>query len=64
MDAITAWADPRGITVIQDAAQAHGARWRGRGLGELGSMATFSFQETKVVTAGEGGALLLPTEES
>ncbi|MFJ1751215.1 DegT/DnrJ/EryC1/StrS family aminotransferase [Streptomyces sp. NPDC088116] len=64
MDAINAWAEPRGITVIQDAAQAHGAMWRDQGLGALGSMATFSFQETKVVTAGEGGALLLPNEES
>ncbi|MBL1102642.1 DegT/DnrJ/EryC1/StrS family aminotransferase [Streptomyces sp. 205] len=62
MDAINAWAEPRGIPVIQDAAHAHGAMWRDRGLGELSTMATFSFQKSKVVTAGEGGALLLPGE--
>ncbi|WP_187284363.1 DegT/DnrJ/EryC1/StrS family aminotransferase [Streptomyces sp. uw30] len=64
MDAITTWAQARGVTVIQDAAQAHGATWRGKGLGALGSIATFSFQSTKVITAGEGGALLLPDDDT
>ncbi|GAA2459337.1 DegT/DnrJ/EryC1/StrS family aminotransferase [Streptomyces glaucus] len=64
MDAITAWAKTRGIAVVQDAAQAHGATWRGRGLGTLGSIATFSFQSSKVLTAGEGGALLLPDQDT
>ncbi|MGW7824551.1 DegT/DnrJ/EryC1/StrS family aminotransferase [Streptomyces puniciscabiei] len=62
MDAITAFAEPRGLAVVQDAAQAHGATWRGLGLGEHGGLATFSFQKNKVMTAGEGGALLLPKE--
>ncbi|MDG9715517.1 DegT/DnrJ/EryC1/StrS family aminotransferase [Streptomyces sp. DH24] len=64
MDAITAWAGRRGVRVIQDAAQAHGATWRGQGLGALGSVATFSFQSSKVLTAGEGGALLLPDDDT
>lgn len=64
MDAITAWARAHGIAVIQDAAQAHGATWRGKGLGALGSVATFSFQSSKVLTAGEGGALLLPDQDT
>ncbi|HEX6471893.1 MAG TPA: DegT/DnrJ/EryC1/StrS family aminotransferase, partial [Streptosporangiaceae bacterium] len=60
MDRIGAWAAGAGLPVIQDAAHAHGTRWRGRGIGALGSIATFSFMQTKVMTAGEGGALLLP----
>ncbi|MGI5212790.1 DegT/DnrJ/EryC1/StrS family aminotransferase [Plantactinospora sp. CA-290183] len=63
MDAIDAWAARHGVVVIQDAAHAHGALWRGRRLGELGSIACFSFQNGKLMTAGEGGALLLPDAE-
>lgn len=48
----------RGPVVIQDAAHAHGARWDGRALGEFGSTAILSFQAYKLMTAGEGGALL------
>lgn len=62
MDAIAAWAAEHDIAVIQDAAHAHGATWRGRRIGELGSIATFSFQNGKLMTAGEGGAVLLPDE--
>lgn len=60
MDAIDAWAARHGVAVIQDAAHAHGALWGGRRIGELGSIACFSFQNGKLMTAGEGGALLLP----
>ncbi|MFL6137237.1 MAG: DegT/DnrJ/EryC1/StrS family aminotransferase [Frankiaceae bacterium] len=60
MDAVSAWAQAHGITVIQDAAHAHGAVWRGARIGELGTLACFSFQNGKLMTAGEGGALLLP----
>jgi 3-amino-5-hydroxybenzoate synthase len=60
LDAIDPWAARHGVTLIQDAAHAHGAVWRGRRVGELGSLACFSFQNGKLMTAGEGGALLLP----
>ncbi|HEU5160018.1 MAG TPA: DegT/DnrJ/EryC1/StrS family aminotransferase [Streptosporangiaceae bacterium] len=60
MDRILPWAARAGVAVIQDAAHAHGARWRDRGLGAFGTLATFSFMQSKVMTAGEGGALLLP----
>lgn len=60
MDAIQRWAEQAGVAVIQDAAHAHGARWNGRGIGTFGTIAAFSFMQTKVMTAGEGGALLLP----
>ena len=57
MDAIAALARPRGITVIEDAAHAHGATYRGRPVGSLGDAATFSFQSSKNITAGEGGII-------
>jgi dTDP-4-amino-4,6-dideoxygalactose transaminase len=58
MDALLAMADRRGIPVIEDAAQSHGALYRGRRAGTFGRMGTFSFQQTKVLTSGEGGALI------
>ncbi|HKN98580.1 MAG TPA: DegT/DnrJ/EryC1/StrS family aminotransferase [Pseudonocardiaceae bacterium] len=60
MDGILRWADRSGVAVVQDAAHAHGALWKGHGIGALGTIATFSFMQSKVMTAGEGGALLLP----
>lgn len=57
MDAISAFARPRGIRVVEDAAQAVGSTWRGRACGTLGDLGAFSFHETKVFTCGEGGAL-------
>jgi 3-amino-5-hydroxybenzoate synthase len=62
MEGILQWAEQAGVAVIQDAAHAHGAEWRGRGIGALGTLATFSFMQTKVMTAGEGGAILLPDD--
>jgi 3-amino-5-hydroxybenzoate synthase len=62
MERVIPWAARSGVAVIQDAAHAHGARWRGRGIGAFGTIATFSFMQTKVMTAGEGGAVLLPDE--
>jgi 3-amino-5-hydroxybenzoate synthase len=60
MDALAALADEVGVHLVQDAAHAHGGRWLGRRIGELGSVATLSFQNGKLMTAGEGGAVLLP----
>jgi dTDP-4-amino-4,6-dideoxygalactose transaminase len=58
MDRITAIAKLRGITVIEDACQAHGAVYKGRKAGSMGDMACFSFQESKNMAAGEGGAIV------
>lgn len=58
MDAINALAKKHGILVIEDAAHAHGASWRHRKVGTLGDIASFSFQQSKNLTAGEGGILI------
>ncbi|MNR99790.1 dTDP-4-amino-4,6-dideoxygalactose transaminase [compost metagenome] len=59
MDAIMAIAERHGLIVIEDAAQALMADWKGRPLGSFGHMAAFSFHETKNVISGEGGALIV-----
>jgi dTDP-4-amino-4,6-dideoxygalactose transaminase len=59
MDELCDLALERGLAVIEDAAQALGATYRGRPLGCFGAMAAVSFHETKNVTCGEGGALVL-----
>jgi len=55
MDAIQAVARRHGLFVIEDAAEAHGATYKGRRVGSIGDAATFSFYGNKVLTAGEGG---------
>ena len=47
------------LPVIEDAAQGVGATWRGQALGALGALGALSFHETKNVSCGEGGALLI-----
>jgi 3-amino-5-hydroxybenzoate synthase len=63
MDALPKLAADNGIQIVQDAAHAHGAQWHGKKVGELGSIAAFSFQNGKLMTAGEGGAVLFPDAE-
>lgn len=55
MDRIMDLAQKHDLIVIEDAAHAHGAVYEGREVGSLGDLATFSFQESKTMTAGEGG---------
>jgi len=55
MDSLIAIAAPYGITVLEDAAEAHGARYKGRPVGGLGEAACFSFYGNKIITTGEGG---------
>lgn len=63
MDAIMEFANERGIKVIEDCAQAHGATYRGRPVGSFGHAAAFSFCQDKIITTGgEGGMLVLNDE--
>lgn len=56
MDAIMALAEARGIKVIEDCAQAHGARYKGRSVGSIGHAGAWSFCQDKIMTTGgEGG---------
>ena len=57
MDALTEIADAQGVTIIEDAAEAHGAEYKGRRVGGLGKCGVFSFYGNKVITTGEGGML-------
>lgn len=64
LDAIMKIADRHGLKVIEDAAQAHGARWRGRRVGSIGEAACFSFYPGKNLGAyGDGGAVVSQDEE-
>jgi dTDP-4-amino-4,6-dideoxygalactose transaminase len=55
--------DRHGIAMIEDAAQAHGTEWEGRKVGAFGMGGIFSFQSSKNMTAGEGGAIISDDEE-
>lgn len=59
MEGLLGLAKSRGLRVIEDAAQGLGATWRGRPLGSLGDAGCLSFHETKNITCGEGGAIVV-----
>lgn len=59
MDAIMELASRYGLLVIEDAAQGVLSNYKGRPLGSIGDMGCYSFHETKNITSGEGGALLI-----
>lgn len=58
LDAVLEVAKGRGIAVIEDAAHAPGASWRGRALGTIGTIGCFSFFSNKNLPVGEGGAVV------
>jgi dTDP-4-amino-4,6-dideoxygalactose transaminase len=63
MTALRAIANKHGLKIVEDAAQAHGAVWEGGPVGSLGDAAGFSFQSSKNISCGEGGALTTNDEQ-
>jgi perosamine synthetase len=63
MSPILDLAERRGLWVIEDAAEAHGARYKGRPVGSLGRLASFSFYANKIITTGEGGMVTTSDSE-
>jgi dTDP-4-amino-4,6-dideoxygalactose transaminase len=59
MDPIMELARSRGIAVIEDCAQAHGAQYKGRSLGGFGTFGSYSFCQDKIITTGGEGGMLL-----
>lgn len=64
MDALRDLASGRGITVIEDCAQSHGATWKGRPTGALGHASSFSFCQDKIITTGGEGGLIATDDEA
>lgn len=62
MDAILRFAKAHGLMVIEDAAQAHLSRYKGKPLGTFGALGCLSFHESKNLISGEGGALIINDE--
>ncbi len=58
MDDIMEIARHNGLIVIEDCAHAHFAQWRGKPAGTIGDIGTFSFETSKIISSGEGGALI------
>jgi perosamine synthetase len=57
MDPLMAMAERHGLYVVEDAAEAHGAEYKGRRAGSLGHAGCFSFYANKIITTGEGGMI-------
>lgn len=63
MDRICEIASNHEVSVIEDAAHGHGGEWKNKRLGSYGSLGIFSFQNGKLMTCGEGGALVTNSKE-
>jgi dTDP-4-amino-4,6-dideoxygalactose transaminase len=58
LDAIMSIAQKHNLKVVEDCAHVHGGMWKGKGAGSIGDLGTFSFQSSKLITCGEGGAVI------
>lgn len=58
LDRLMEIAGRHGLSVLEDCAHAHGGKWRGKGAGSVGKAGSFSFQTSKLMTAGEGGIVI------
>ena len=63
MDGLLALGKKHGIAIIEDSAHAHGSRWNGQHAGTIGDAGSFSFQSSKLMTAGEGGVITTKRED-
>lgn len=63
MDAVAAVAKRHDLFIVEDCAHAHGSEWRGRKVGALVDAGAFSFQASKTLNCGEGGAVVTDSEE-
>ncbi|MEE2658613.1 MAG: DegT/DnrJ/EryC1/StrS family aminotransferase [Candidatus Latescibacterota bacterium] len=64
MQAFAAIARDTGVKILEDCAQAHGGRYRGRYLGSLGDAAGFSMNESKQMTTGDGGFVVTDDDDT
>ena len=64
MDPIMALADEHGLKVIEDCAQAHGARYKGRSVGSIGHVGAWSFCQDKIMTTGGEGGLVTTNDKA
>ncbi len=58
LDALTELAKKKGIALVEDSSHAHATEWKGKRIGSHGTAGTFSFQASKLMTAGEGGIVI------
>jgi dTDP-4-amino-4,6-dideoxygalactose transaminase len=63
MDALCGIAKKHGLFIVEDCSHAHGSAWKGRKVGAIGDLGTFSFQMGKTLTAGEGGIVVTNNEK-
>jgi len=63
MDRLKEIAKKRDLKLVEDAAHAHGTEWRGHKVGAIGDIGSFSFQQSKPLTAGEGGIVVTNDDE-
>ena len=63
MDPLLELAEKHGLRVVEDAAEAHGAKYKGKKVGSIGDVGSFSFYSNKIITTGEGGMNVTDSEE-
>jgi L-glutamine:2-deoxy-scyllo-inosose/3-amino-2,3-dideoxy-scyllo-inosose aminotransferase len=63
VDAIMRIAQKHNLFVIEDCAHTHGSTWDGKAAGTIGDFGSYSFQRSKLINSGEGGALLMQNED-
>jgi len=63
MDRLREIAEKHNLAIVEDAAEAHGAEYKGKRVGSFGEMASFSFYANKIITTGEGGMIVTDNRE-